>query len=553
SKPGKRGIKISDIVIAVLLIAVIVLIYPKIFKPDKLEQLRKKGEISIAVMPFQNMTGDTTWNIWQEGIQNELITSLTNTQELKVRQTETVNNFLRGKDHVNYASLTPSLASDISQKLDVNIFIYGTIKQAGENIRLNAQLVDSKTDEIIRSFEINAQAKEEMIFDVIDSLNKNVRDFLVINKLMSGTIHQTYYYDYLYSKSPEAYRYFIYGHKAFSARDYPRARDWFHQSLEADSGFVLPASYMSVSYGNQGLYEEAKKWCLKIYSKKDLMPVKLKLTLEWLYANYFETPEKQIRYLKQALEIDEKLTVQRYLLGICYNQTYQYDKAITEFEKLFEIYDKTGLEAQWAFSYTAFGLAYHESGEYRREKKLYKKAEKDFPDDYLLLYRQSVLALSMGKTKAADEYIDRYISALEERSYSEAAIAYSLGRIYLRAGMLEKAEKYYRQALSLQPEGPARMNNLAYILIDNEINIEEGLELAGKALESEPDNYLYLHTKGWGLYKQGNYEEALKYLERSWELKPIYDHDVFLHLEAARKALASNYNNNSNSHSNTCG
>ncbi|MGM0666447.1 MAG: tetratricopeptide repeat protein [Bacteroidota bacterium] len=542
SKSAKRKLKVSDIVIAVLLIAVIILVYPKIFKPDKLQELSSEDEVTIAVMPFQNMTGDTTWNIWQEGIQNELISSLTNTQELKVRQTETINNFLRGKDPVNYASLTPSMARDISQKLDANIFIYGTIKQAGENIRLNARLVDSKTDEIFRSFEIDGEAREEMIFQLIDSLKRKVGNFLVINKLLSGISNQEYYDDYGYSNSPEAYRYFIYGANAFVERDYPRARSWFNQALEVDSSFFFPAIYTAASYGNQGLYEEAKKWSLKIYSKKDLMPIELKLLAEWLYANYYETPVDEIRHIKQSLEIDEKLTNQRYLLGLCYNHTNQYDKAIAEFEKLFEVFDEGGLKPPWVFNYTNLGRAYHNAGEYKKEKKLYKKAEKDFPGDYLLLYRQAVLALSTGKTKAAGEYIDEYVSALEERSYSGAAIASSLGSVYLEAGMLQKAEEKYREALSLQPESSTRMNSLAYILIDNDINIEEGLELAAKALEIEPDNYLFLDTKGWGLYKQGKYEEALGNLERSWELKPVYDHDVYLHLEAAKKAVDAGNN-----------
>ena len=540
SKAGKRGLKTSDVIIAVLLIAVIVLVYPKISRPDKLQQLSSADKVTIAVMPFQNMTGDTTWNIWQEGIQNELITSLTNTQELKVRQTETINNFLRGKDPVNYASLTPSVARDISQKLDANIFIYGTIKQAGENIRLNARLVDSKTDEIFRSFEINGEAREDMIFQLIDSLKRKVGNFLVINKLLSGISNQEYYDDYGYSNSPEAYRYFIYGANAFVERDYPRARSWFNQALEVDSSFFFPAIYTAASYGNQGLYEEAKEWSRKIYSKKDLMPVELKLSAEWLYANYYETPGDEIRHIKQSLEIDEKLTNQRYLLGLCYMELNQYDKAIPEFEKLFEVFDEGGLKPRWVYDYTALGEGYHETGQYRKEKRLYRKAEKDFPDDPVLLFMQATLALSTGKTKAADEYIGKYISALEEGSYSRAAIAYNLGAVYRNAGMLQKAEKKYREVLSLQPGSARGMNNLAYILIDNDINIKEGLELAEKALETEPDNYLFLDTKGWGLYKQGKYEEALENLERSWELKPIYDHDVYLHLEAARKAVAGN-------------
>ena len=61
-------------------------------------------------------------------------------------------------------------------------------------------------------------------------------------------------------------------------------------------------------------------------------------------------------------------------------------------------------------------------------------------------------------------------------------------------------------------------------------------------LKLSPDNYNYLYTKGWGLYKQGKYKEALEILQKSWDLrreKDVYNHEAFLHLEAAKKAVAN--------------
>jgi hypothetical protein len=55
-----------------------------------------------------------------------------------------------------------------------------------------------------------------------------------------------------------------------------------------------------------------------------------------------------------------------------------------------------------------------------------------------------------------------------------------------------------------------------------------------------PDNYLYQDTKGWGLFKQGKYEEALKLLNISWNSKPIYKHEIYLHLQAATNAFPGN-------------
>jgi tetratricopeptide (TPR) repeat protein len=90
------------------------------------------------------------------------------------------------------------------------------------------------------------------------------------------------------------------------------------------------------------------------------------------------------------------------------------------------------------------------------------------------------------------------------------------------------------------------MNTLAYFLIVNGRNINEGLGLVDNALVLSPDNYNYLHTKGWGLYKQGKYQEALETLQKSWDLRreqAVYNHEAYLHLEEAKKAVAGQKNN----------
>jgi tetratricopeptide (TPR) repeat protein len=70
------------------------------------------------------------------------------------------------------------------------------------------------------------------------------------------------------------------------------------------------------------------------------------------------------------------------------------------------------------------------------------------------------------------------------------------------------------------------------------------LKLIDKALELRPDlEWCPLDCKGWGLYKQGNYEEALKILEKCWDIRVYYQHKIYLHLEEAKKAVARQLNN----------
>ena len=83
------------------------------------------------------------------------------------------------------------------------------------------------------------------------------------------------------------------------------------------------------------------------------------------------------------------------------------------------------------------------------------------------------------------------------------------------------------------------MNDLAYFLIYRDINADEGMELINRALEIEPDNYYFSHTRGLGLYKQGKLEEALELLKKSWEARPIYYHEHYLLIQEVEQALAN--------------
>jgi Flp pilus assembly protein TadD len=217
---------------------------------------------------------------------------------------------------------------------------------------------------------------------------------------------------------------------------------------------------------------------------------------------------------------------------------FRYDKEIEGYEKALKIYKKWGSKPPWIYSYEQLGAAYHKTGQYNKERRLYKKAEHDFPDDPLLIQRQATLSLTENDTASANKYIKNYISLSKERSRSDASIAENLALAYEEAGILDRAEKYYRQALLLEPGNPLRMNNLSWLLIDKDRNIAEGLKLIDKALELAPNEYYMVDTKGWGLYKQGKFKEALEFIQKADSLKPIYDHEIYLHLEAAKKALS---------------
>jgi tetratricopeptide (TPR) repeat protein len=534
----------------VIFSAIILLAWPKISNKSPLEKLRSSGnKISVAVMPFQNMTSDTTKNFWREMIQDNLITSLSNSDELKVRQSESIMTLLQSKGITKEAVVTASVANTISQKLDANVFISGSISQSGTIIRLNAQLINSKTADVLKAFQINGKA--ENILLLTDSLSIMIKDFLLISTMKDG-LHSGYNMS-LTTNSPEAFRYYLYARSENAKWNYSATQNWLHQAISIDSNFVDALIMLSYSfsneflfqiatrsYGNEALYDSAKKYSSKAYKIRDRVTLKDRININLNHSIYFETPDEQINYLKQLQDIDNQDPGIYFSLGNSYFDMNQYDKAIPEYEKSLEIYKKWGLKPYWIFNYTSLGESYRKSHQFKKALAIYKLAEKDYPDDPGLTYNQALLYWEVGDTVTANRFIEKGVSFLRNVSSSEASILAILATAWTEVGLFDKAEKYYSKALSLEPESAINLNNLAYFLIDNDRNINEGMELVDKALKIRPEYYLYLDTKGWGFYKQKKYQEALDLLQKSWDLRmknAIYDHNAFLHIEAAKRAI----------------
>jgi tetratricopeptide (TPR) repeat protein len=540
--PAKRKLKPSDVIITVLIVIVVIMAYPKLFKQDKFKGIRDPdGKISIAVMPFENLSGDTLYNIWQGGFQNLLINSLSNSKEISVRQPEIMFNILSGTGNINYASINPSIAGEIALKLETNTFILGNIMKAGSKIRIGAQLRDATTREIYRSYEIDVDT-EDQIFILVDSLSNLIKNYLEIKVLEKDFAQDAPIYHS--TNSAEAYRHYLKGISAFANSNYPSAIESLTKALEIDSSFVVAIVWLCVAYSNIAQYEEALKWYDKALHYRDEVPVLLRLRIDWRKASFDKLPQEEIKCVKQFLEVDDQSFTIWFLLGYIYSDLELYEKALEPLEKAYELSIRwEGFTAKWQWLYITLGEVYHKTGNHKKEKEIYEHGLSILPDNPNIIYRQAICALSQGDSTKANQFIAQFKSLRKEESgWSEPRVFSNLGSIYSEAKVFDKAEKYYRNAFNLDPQNSDIMNDLAWFLIVHDINVNEGIELINRALEISPENYNFLNTKGWGLYKQGRYEEALKVLNDSWDLRPIYNHTGYLHIQEVKKALASQNN-----------
>lgn len=534
---ARRKLKVSDIIIGVLLVAVCILTYPRIFKKDKFKDIRDEdGRISVAVMPFENLSGDSLYNVWQGGFQNLLISTLSNSRELQVRQFQTMAAVIGQKKTVYQASITPSLARELAINLDTRTFILGKILKAGNKIRVNAQLVNAETEEVYKSYQVDWKTEAD-VFAMADSLSGMIRNYLEIRKLAeaydSPVVNET-----VYTNSAEAFQYYIHAWDALGKMDLRTTEKWLLKAIEADSGFIDAYIFLSFSSIADGDYKLSKKWYNKAYSRRDELPVRGKLFLDHLHAYHYETSYEEIDVCKQILEMDEMNTTYWYFLGEAYFKLDQYSDAAIYWEKALDIHQKWGTSLRIPLLYIWLGDSYHQLGDHKRENEVYETGLSVLGNYTSIIRRQATCALSQGDLDKANMYINKYESAAAVWHWNEARILSGVGLMYMEANLIKEAEKQYRQALALDPGNALRLHDLAWCLIDHDIDIDEGVALAEKALEKIPDDSNMLDTRGWGLYKQGKYEEALKILKQSWELRGTYSLEIYQHIQETERAIA---------------
>jgi Tfp pilus assembly protein PilF len=231
-----------------------------------------------------------------------------------------------------------------------------------------------------------------------------------------------------------------------------------------------------------------------------------------------------------------------YLLGILYNWTGQYYNAIQQFEKLLELCRKWGTEyMQNSSVWEGLGKAYHQTGQFKKAKNIYRKGLRYMPGEPKIIARQALLSFTEKDTVAALHYIGEYEKSIRKNEWSAAKIADGLGDIYAEAGLPDKAEIYFLKALSLEPDNPERYKAIVTFFMENNRSLDESQSLIDRAMNLAGNQcryYEFMDLKGKCLLKQGRKEEALEILENTYHSTPYKLYYIYADLQKARKALA---------------
>lgn len=118
----------------------------------------------------------------------------------------------------------------------------------------------------------------------------------------------------------------------------------------------------------------------------------------------------------------------------------------------------------------------------------------------------------------------------QEKHKENLANLYFMRSVALQeAGRWPETEKDLQEALSLAPDNPNVLNQLAYSWADRGENLDKARQMLEDAAQIQPEDYHIIDSLGWVLYRQGVYEEAVRNLEIAALLAP-YDDIVGDHL-----------------------
>ncbi|MBO4684885.1 MAG: tetratricopeptide repeat protein, partial [Desulfovibrio sp.] len=149
-----------------------------------------------------------------------------------------------------------------------------------------------------------------------------------------------------------------------------------------------------------------------------------------------------------------------------------------------------------------------------------RRAAKLFPMHTLPHYLLALHAAKNEDYKEALEHLGRAEKWGFTNGYLEAESYALMGEACYRTGEYDKAWQYFERCLELKPNDWGTMNNYAYYLSEQGVELEKALAMSRRTIEAEPDNANSLDTYAWLLHLLGRDSEGLPYMRKAVKLDP---------------------------------
>lgn len=226
-------------------------------------------------------------------------------------------------------------------------------------------------------------------------------------------------------------------------------------------------------------------------------------------------------YLQQLEEIDEQPDTARYLLG-------QLAETEKDFPQAKTWYEKVGQGSNYLDAQTRIVAILVQQNQVNEAIDYLHEIKTAHTEDEILLIQYEAELLT--QQTRYPEAIAIYNKAIEKYP-SNTDLLYARAMVAEAMGNLIQMEQDFRQILKIDPKNVNTLNALGYTLADRTTRYEEAYQLIKQAYALDKDSFYVLDSMGWVLYRLGQYEEAINYLEKALATKD--DPEVAAHFGEA--------------------
>jgi len=287
------GRKVNFVIIGVLLLVIAMLVYQRLpFRADTGKAIPEK---SIAVLPFANLSDEQTNAFFADGVQDDILTSLAEINDLRVISRSSV---------MQFRDLGARNLREIATTLGVANILEGSVRREGDRVVVNVQLIDARNDRHIwahrydRTLTDSLGLQGELAREIADALRASLSADEKARVAIKPTQNADAYVFYLranqISRNPDTL-----------LEDYKTAEQLYRQAIALDPGFALAhARLASVSAEIFHYYEPTDAWKSKARAEAET-----------------------------ALRLQPNLAEAHFALGQCiYWMDQDYDRALEQFE-----------------------------------------------------------------------------------------------------------------------------------------------------------------------------------------------------------------------------
>ncbi len=270
---------------------------------------------SIAVLPLANLSGNSEDEYFSEGMTDELANALSKIPNLNVASRTSTYAF-KGRKDLDLG--------EVGRKLNVRTVIEGSVRRAGEKLRVYAQLTDVANGFVLWSKTFDGDARDVFTFQdqIAVSVADALRSQLALNTATdSGELHAHGTENVRAMDSYMRGRYFW---NRRGGENLTTAITYFDAAIREDPNFARAYSGLAITHA--------------------LLP-------EYTNASMQESFEATQRAAKRALALDPKLAEAHTALGLAYIHAWQREKAAEEYRKAIALDPRYPTAHQWLGEY----------------------------------------------------------------------------------------------------------------------------------------------------------------------------------------------------------